>query len=500
LDGYIRVSRVAGREGESFISPEVQREQIEAWAVLRRATIEEWHVDLDVSGARARRPGLDAAIDRVERKQTNGIVVAKLDRLARSLPVAFDAIQRIERAGGRLISVDEGIDPATVNGRMMRGLLLLLAEWYRDQVRESWTVARERAVKRGVPISSTVPTGYRRGDDGRLEPDPVWGPVISEVFARRAQGRSWADLARWMNDQKVPVQYASGRREARWTGHTVSRLVAGRVYLGEVRHGQFLNPEAHDPLVTPAVWHAAQSARSVQAPRVGGDGALLAGLVRCSGCGYGMYRSTGRGAGGTVMTGYRCRGGGSGGECPDRAYAYAEPLEDLVVSVFLRHLADLQAGGRPEDDALDELVEEIEAAEHALKVFRDDPRVIAALGPDGFADGLRERARRVDDARAQLALRRSSMGGMPDVMELGSLWPDLDVRARHRLLAAAIDCVVVAGRGELSADRVRVCWLGLAPDDLPARGRRGYGLRPIPFDGLPTETRVQVAEDVAEDA
>jgi DNA invertase Pin-like site-specific DNA recombinase len=32
LIGYVRVSRIAGREGDSFISPDVQRERIEAHA------------------------------------------------------------------------------------------------------------------------------------------------------------------------------------------------------------------------------------------------------------------------------------------------------------------------------------------------------------------------------------------------------------------------------------------------------------------------------------
>jgi hypothetical protein len=37
LDGYVRVSQVHGRFGERFMSPVVQREQIERWAELRGA-------------------------------------------------------------------------------------------------------------------------------------------------------------------------------------------------------------------------------------------------------------------------------------------------------------------------------------------------------------------------------------------------------------------------------------------------------------------------------
>jgi site-specific DNA recombinase len=500
FDGYIRVSRVAGREGERFISPDVQREQVAAWARLRRARIDEWHSDLDVSGAQASRPGLDAAIARVERKHSEGIVVAKLDRLARSLPVAFDAISRIEAAGGVLVSVEEGVDPRTVTGRMQRNLLLMVADWYRDQIRESWAIARERAVRRGAAITSTIPTGYRRAAGGRLEPDPHWGPVVREVFERRARGAAWVELARFMNDRGVPVQYASGdkRNEGRWTGHTVSRLVAGRVYVGEVRHGEFVNAAAHEPLVPTATWHAAQGARSVLPPATNRDPALLAGLVRCSGCGYGMYRSLGRGPAGTKIKSYRCRGGGSAGVCPARAFAPADPLEGLVEREFMSHAETLAVKAAAETADLDTALAELSEAEQALRVFRDDPRIIATLGADGFAEGLRERARRVEAAQADVARERMPAAGVPDVLTLRRMWPDLDIVGRCRLLSATIDCVVVAGRGEITADRVRVCWSGLGPADLPQRGKRGATLRPIDIQRLPSNTRVRLTSQVGE--
>lgn len=56
MDGYIRVSRVGGRGGDSFISPDVQREQIAAWTKLRGVTIAAWHEDLDQSGGSIDRP------------------------------------------------------------------------------------------------------------------------------------------------------------------------------------------------------------------------------------------------------------------------------------------------------------------------------------------------------------------------------------------------------------------------------------------------------------
>src|SRR3954453_18263297 len=99
LDGYIRVSRVGGREGERFISPGVQREQIENWIHTRRASVGEVFEELDESGARGNRPRLGEAIERVERGETAGLVVARLDRFGRSIVDGLKAIQRIQQAG-----------------------------------------------------------------------------------------------------------------------------------------------------------------------------------------------------------------------------------------------------------------------------------------------------------------------------------------------------------------------------------------------------------------
>src|SRR5205814_8023485 len=93
-DGYIRVSRRAGREGESFISPEVQRKKISDWAKLHEVEILQWWEEIDQSGAKLARPMFQQALTRCEAGETGGIVVARLDRFARS---AVDALTSIRR-------------------------------------------------------------------------------------------------------------------------------------------------------------------------------------------------------------------------------------------------------------------------------------------------------------------------------------------------------------------------------------------------------------------
>src|SRR4051794_36042825 len=105
VDGYVRVSQVGGRGGDRFISPVLQREHIEGWARLHGCVIGQVFEEMDESGARADRPLLEKAITRVERGESLGIVVAKLDRFGRSLAHGLDAIERISAAGGTFVSV-----------------------------------------------------------------------------------------------------------------------------------------------------------------------------------------------------------------------------------------------------------------------------------------------------------------------------------------------------------------------------------------------------------
>jgi len=205
------VSRVAGRDGESFISPEVQRKKIEAWAELHDVEILHWWQELDASGAQRDRPMFQLALERCERGETGGIVVAKLDRFARSAVDALEGIKRLNEAGARLVSVEDNFDGSTAMGRFAIGILTLIAELELERIKESWSAAVSSAIERGVYISATPPAGYSRelladGKKGglvRVESDAAF---IAEAFRRRALGESWMRIAEFLSKKCAHVK------------------------------------------------------------------------------------------------------------------------------------------------------------------------------------------------------------------------------------------------------------------------------------------------------
>ena len=178
LDGYVRVSRVGGRSGERFISPDVQRERIAAKAKLEGHSVAKVHEDLDLPGTHSRRPGLQAALERVEQGKVDGIIVARLDRFGRSAIDIHRNLERIREAKGTLLTAAENIDTSTSIGRFFLSITAAFAELEIDRITENWQSAREQAVERGVHVSGHTPVGYRRRPDGRER--GAMGAVLGE--------------------------------------------------------------------------------------------------------------------------------------------------------------------------------------------------------------------------------------------------------------------------------------------------------------------------------
>jgi DNA invertase Pin-like site-specific DNA recombinase len=160
LDALVRVSQRGGREGESFRSPTQQREVIERWVSANDAKVVAWYESIDVSGKTMARADVTAALERIKSGQTDGVIIAWLNRLSRA-PVreALTVLEEVRAAGGRIVAVDmAGLDPNDATGEMALTTLLAVNRMQWRQVAERWDMHRRDAIARGiqaVPRSGT---------------------------------------------------------------------------------------------------------------------------------------------------------------------------------------------------------------------------------------------------------------------------------------------------------------------------------------------------------
>jgi site-specific DNA recombinase len=466
VDGYIRVSH---RSSKSFVSAGAQRDEIEGFCTLHGHHVAAWHDDLDEPGSKAPRPGLERAMARIEASETDAIVVAKLDRIAPSMAAAAAAIRRVDEAGGRLVSVEEKFDTGTPTGKFAVHMILAMAQLEVDRIRDTWARAQESAVHRGVHIASRLPTGYRRGADGRLEPVESAAPAIADVFRRRAAGASWKELAGILEGAGIVGPYGG----TAWTTGAVRNVIENPVYTGQARSGQHHMDGAHPALVSEAEWHAAQLTRRTVSPLRSPSGALLAGLLRCAGCRYVMKPDTITSREGNLRQ-YRCRGEHAAGRCPAPTSVLAHVIEPRVVAAFFAELGPDGVLTRPAADraAIERARHDLAETEAELAAWIEAVSV-REVGRDAYAAGLTSRQQKQTVAQQALdgAVAGSVSAGLPISAGLPALWPDLSTEDRRRKLAAGIDAIMVR-RGRDIATRTLILWAGEASDDLPARGRR----------------------------
>lgn len=203
--GYVRVS--TDEQADSGLGLAAQRAAIEAEAARRGWNLLAIHEDAGLSGKTVKgRQGLADALAAVESGDAAALVVAKLDRLSRSLADFAALTTQAQRAGWNLVALDLGIDLGTAAGEFMANVMASAAQWERriigQRTRDALAVKRAQGVKLGRP--RTLPDSVR-----------------SRIIADHAAGQGWSAIANHLNAEHVPT----ARQGARWYPSTVRAVV-----------------------------------------------------------------------------------------------------------------------------------------------------------------------------------------------------------------------------------------------------------------------------------
>lgn len=199
--GYVRVS--TAEQAESGLGLEAQETKLREEAE-RRGWDMEIVADRGKSGA-VINGALRGALEQLAAGLADGLVVAKMDRLARSVQHAAEIMNSARAQGWNLIVLDLGLDLSTPQGRAMANMLATFAEFERDMIsvrtKEAMAAAKSRGARFGRP--RLVPT-----------------PVVRRIVKARDGGQSFGAIARDLTEGGVLSP--SGRPS--WQESTVRRI------------------------------------------------------------------------------------------------------------------------------------------------------------------------------------------------------------------------------------------------------------------------------------
>jgi len=219
--GYVRVS--TNEQAENGVSLAAQEQKIRGYCKLN-----DWHC-LDVvrdDGASAKdlkRPGLQRIRDEIPRKarRFEGIVVAKLDRLTRSVRDLLYLTDFTDKHHVTLVSLQEAVDTGTATGQLFRNIVTVISEWERGVIGERTREALAYKRRNGEGVGA-LPYGFTLAKDGKhLVPVLAEGKVLTRINKERAKGTSYDRIADGLNADRIRT-----KRGGRWYAMTVRSVLA----------------------------------------------------------------------------------------------------------------------------------------------------------------------------------------------------------------------------------------------------------------------------------
>jgi len=147
---------------------------------------------------------LQRALDSCRTKEASGVVVAKLDRLSRSLVDFAELLEEARRVGFNIVALDLGVDLSTPSGELVASVMASVAQWERraigQRTKDALAVKRAEGVRLGRP---------------RQLPDTVRRRIRRE----RSRGKSYSAIAAALNEAGVATAHGGQR----WHASTVRK-------------------------------------------------------------------------------------------------------------------------------------------------------------------------------------------------------------------------------------------------------------------------------------
>lgn len=224
VTGYVRVS--TKNQVEDGQGLEVQEEQIRSWCDRHGHHLLAIHRDEGISGAKdsADRPGLARALTTLA-GSSEWLVVAKLDRLARTLTVQEAILAQAWRLGGRVAASDVGEiaqdDPDDPMRTAMRQMMGVFAQLERAMITSRMRAGRRMKESKGGYVGRGSPRLGQVAVGGELVADPDEQRAIARIVELDGEGLSLRQIAARLDEDGFRP-----KRGGRWHPTVVRRVLA----------------------------------------------------------------------------------------------------------------------------------------------------------------------------------------------------------------------------------------------------------------------------------
>ena len=197
--GYVRVS--TEKQADFGVSIDAQQTKIRAMAVVQGAELVDVIIDAGESAKSLQRPGMARLLALVDARAIDTVIIAKLDRLTRSVADLAELLKRFERRGVSLVSVADSLDTRSAAGRLVLNIMVSVSQWEREAIGERTRDAMRHKRANGERVGN-IAYGYCVAADGvQLEADPHEQTILAHMRALKTAGGTQRAIAAELNRQ-----------------------------------------------------------------------------------------------------------------------------------------------------------------------------------------------------------------------------------------------------------------------------------------------------------
>jgi DNA invertase Pin-like site-specific DNA recombinase len=194
--GYARISKQTDRG----VSLEAQVAKIRAMAEVQGAELIDVIVEDGESAKSLERPGLQRLLKLTDSSLVNVVVIAKLDRITRSVKDLAELLERFSRRDVALVSIAESLDTATASGRLVMNLLMSVSQWERETIGERTRQALDFKKSNNERVGN-IAYGYQLSADAKhVERNVSEQAILSRMFDLRRAGLTLRQIAERLNE------------------------------------------------------------------------------------------------------------------------------------------------------------------------------------------------------------------------------------------------------------------------------------------------------------
>lgn len=232
---YMRVS-TNGQTGEDAFGLDAQREQIIEYAKNNDIQIVDWFVDEGVSGADARKPGLDAIVaGAATNPPVEMVITAKNDRISRKVEYYYAYKIKLQEVGINIVSVAEDFGRESMFTPILEALTAAMAEVERGMITARTSGGRKVKASRGGYSGGRTPYGYKVDKNIKgMVIDEEQAEVVRRIFDMKSEGYTYQRMVDELN--RAGYTNKSG---GKWAVSSLQVILGNeRTYRGEYRYGK----------------------------------------------------------------------------------------------------------------------------------------------------------------------------------------------------------------------------------------------------------------------